>query len=103
MAGPTGAGNAFLGGFCAGLFDNSKILGLTDFEAATSYGSVAASFAVEQVGMPKRSYNGCTKKELWNGESAYDRLVEYVKRLPASTPLTDAQLGKSSLFEKKTG
>lgn len=97
---PTGAGNAFLGGFCVGLFDNSKILGLTDFEVAASYGSVAASFVVEQVGMPKRSYDECTKAELWNGEGAYDRLVEFVKRLPARTPLTDAQLRKSSLFEK---
>lgn len=92
---PTGAGNAFLGGFCVGLFDNSRIVGLTDFEAAASYGSVAASFAVEKVGMSKRSYDACTEAELWNGEGAYDRLVEYVKRLPAQTPLTDAQLRKS--------
>ena len=97
---PTGAGNAFLGGFCVGLFDDSKISGLTDFEAAASYGSVAASFVVEQVGTPKRNYDECTKEELWNGEGAYDRLVEYIKRLPARTPLTDAQLRKSSLFEK---
>lgn len=97
---PTGAGNAFLGGFCVGLFDNSKVVGLTDVEAAASYGSVAASFVVEQVGMPKRSYDACTEKELWNGEGAYDRLAEYVKRLPARTPLTDAQLQESSLLEK---
>lgn len=100
VADPTGAGNAFLGGFCVGLFDNSKIVGLTDFEAAACYGSVAASFIVEQVGMPKRSYDACTEEEMWNGEGAYDRLVEYVKRLPARTPLTDARLRKSSLFEK---
>lgn len=100
---PTGAGNAFLGGFCAGLFDTSKISGLTDIEAAASYGSVAASFVVEQVGMPKRSYDECTKEELWNGECAYNRLIEYVERLPARTPLTDAQLQKSSLFENKPG
>ena len=97
---PTGAGNAFLGGFCVGLFADSKISGLTDFEAGASYGSVAASFVVEQVGMPKRNYDECTKEELWNGEGAYDRLVEYIKRLPARTPLTDAQLRKTSLFEK---
>lgn len=97
---PTGAGNAFLGGFCAGLFDESKISGLTDFEAAASYGTVAASFVVEQVGMPKRSYDECTNEELWNGEGAYDRLIEYVKRLPARTPLTDVQLRESSLFVK---
>ena len=95
---PTGAGNAFLGGLCAGLFDNSKISGLTDFEAAAAYGSVAASFVVEQVGMPKRNCDERTNEELWNGECAYDRLVEYVERLPARTPLTDAQLRKSSLF-----
>lgn len=73
---------------------------MVDFEAAASYGSVAASFVVEQVGMPKRSYDECTKEELWNGEDAYDRLVEYVKRLPARIPLTDAQLQMSSLFGK---
>lgn len=95
---PTGAGNAFLGGFCAGLFDSSKISGLTDFEAAAAYGSVAASFVVEQAGMPKRNYDERTKEELWNGEGTYDRLVEYVERLPARPPLTDAQLRKSLLF-----
>lgn len=95
---PTGAGNAFLGGFCAGLFDNSKISGLTDFEAAAAYGSVAASFVVEQVGMPKMSYDERTKEELWNGEGAYERIVEYIERLPARTPLTAAELRNSSLF-----
>lgn len=95
---PTGAGNAFLGGFCAGLFDSSKISGLTDFEAAATYGSVAASFVVEQFGMPKKNYDERTQEELWNGEGAYERLVEYVERLPARSPLTDAELRKSSLF-----
>lgn len=99
---PTGAGNAFLGGFCAGLFDSSKISGLTDFEAAAAYGSVAASFVVEQAGMPKRNYDERTEEELWNGEGAYDRLVEYVERLPARPPLTDAQLRKSLLFAENS-
>lgn len=43
---PTGAGNAFCGGFLAGwaLTDNLRAAGL--------YGAVAASFLVEQVGLP---------------------------------------------------
>lgn len=60
----TGAGNACLGRFCAGLFDNSTIRGLTDFEAAAAYGSVAASSVVKKVCMPQRSYDERTKGEL---------------------------------------
>lgn len=52
----TGGGNAFLGGFCAGLASqmNEQIDhdGFVDFETAAIFGNVAASFAIEQVGMP---------------------------------------------------
>lgn len=82
---PTGAGNAFLGGFCVGLnipaiarispvdsVLNSQLL------IAAICGTVAASFAVEQVGMPVLSDN-CTQEgqELWNGDKVWDR-VEHV-------------------------
>lgn len=43
---PTGAGNAFLGGAAMGYLQHG------DFAMAAAYGSVAASFAVEKVGMP---------------------------------------------------
>jgi sugar/nucleoside kinase (ribokinase family) len=43
---PTGAGNAFLGGAAMGYLQHG------DFEVAAMKGSVAASFAVERVGLP---------------------------------------------------
>jgi sugar/nucleoside kinase (ribokinase family) len=69
---PTGAGNAFLGAFSIGYLETG------DFIEAAYYGSVAASFALEQVGMPKRSEEG--QKELWNGANVRERLDEYKAR-----------------------
>nr|OQO27176.1 hypothetical protein B0A51_04436 [Rachicladosporium sp. CCFEE 5018] len=43
---PTGAGNAFLGGFAMGWLETK------DFVHAAAYGNVAASFALEVVGLP---------------------------------------------------
>jgi len=70
---PTGAGNAFIGGFATGLLQN-----LTLDEAAT-YGNVAASFALEQIGTPKFESNGHI--ETWNGVKVKERLEEYRARL----------------------
>lgn len=71
---PTGGGNGFLGGFAVGLVR-------TDFDVveAAGFGSVAASFCIEQVGMPVLTpeLNGA---ERWNGESVVDRLAEYRNR-----------------------
>ena len=80
VADPTGGGNAFLGGYCIGLLmDEWNDLGLTQFEGAALSGSVAASFAIEQPGLPKLShYEG---KELWNGEQSLDRLDVMRKRV----------------------
>jgi len=65
----TGAGNAFLGGFAAGLQ-----LSEGDIYQAALYGSISASFIIEQAGLPL-----CTKdgdgKLLWNGESPQKRLL----------------------------
>ena len=69
---PTGAGNAFLGGFAVG------ILKCGDVTGAASYGSVAASFALEQIGLPCREDGG---GETWNGHSVQSRLEEYCARL----------------------
>ena len=70
---PTGAGNAFLGGFAVGLQKCGN-----PFEAAT-YGSVAASFALEQIGLPCR--DACGDSETWNGHNVQSRLEEYRARL----------------------
>lgn len=76
---PTGAGNAFLGGFCIGLtiqppheFDDFRTTDKKYLMGALS-GTVAASFAIEQVGMPtlSRSPEG---QELWNNDSVSDRI-----------------------------
>lgn len=69
---PTGAGNAFLGGFSIGYLQNGG-----NMMAAARYGAVAASFALEQVGMPTMSKEG--NEELWNGTSVLGRLSEYEK------------------------
>ncbi len=44
---PTGAGNAYCGGFLAGYVQTSDVL------TAARYGAVAASFLVEQAGLPE--------------------------------------------------
>ncbi|KAK3112398.1 hypothetical protein LTR53_011369 [Teratosphaeriaceae sp. CCFEE 6253] len=46
---PTGAGNAFLGALAVGWLKHR------DYRVAAEYGTVAASFALEQVGLPVRS------------------------------------------------
>lgn len=69
----TGAGNAFLGGFTIGLHVSG---GLTE---AVVRGSVAASFVIEQFGLPQLTVNGAAK--LWNGESALTRIRQYRQRI----------------------
>lgn len=94
----TGAGNAFLGGYCIGLLNDPHPQGWTEFEAAAIYGSVAASFAIEQVGMPRLSYHEGTKQELWNGEVVRDRLTAFEKELKLSR-LPESKLQRASLYE----
>ncbi|KAK1812791.1 hypothetical protein LTR12_012818 [Friedmanniomyces endolithicus] len=69
----TGAGNAFLGAFAVGWQKTQS------YVEAAAYGTVAASFALEQVGLPLRSGEG--SGELWNGCSVEDRLAEYRQRI----------------------
>ncbi|KAJ5871252.1 uncharacterized protein N7529_003605 [Penicillium soppii] len=76
---PTGAGNAFLGGYSIGYLQTGG-----DIIQAACYGSVAASFALEQVGMPAMNNEG--DEELWNGASVLGRLHEYrARQEPAGT------------------
>lgn len=95
---PTGGGNAFLGGFCIGLLSNPNSFGMTEFEIGAIHGTVAASFAIEQPGMPRLSRHEEDGQELWNGESVHDRMNEFTKRLHVPK-LSKTQLEQSSLFE----
>ena len=84
---PTGAGNAFLGGFCAGL-NLPPVHEIKDFGATNSRylmaalcGTVAASFVIEQIGLPILSrceYN--ENQELWNGDSVIHRIQHMAGR-----------------------
>lgn len=65
---PTGGGNAFCGGFCAGWVQSGG-----DFGQAAVFGNVAASFVIEQFGLP--GLEGDSEK--WNGESVVERLRKY--------------------------
>ncbi|KAM0340177.1 hypothetical protein ACHAPQ_001235 [Fusarium lateritium] len=71
---PTGGGNTFLGGLGVALARGEGI------EDAVAWGVVAASFAIEQVGVPTigRDAEGC---EAWNGHNVEARLQEFRGRL----------------------
>ncbi|KAI9762055.1 MAG: hypothetical protein M4579_000691 [Chaenotheca gracillima] len=76
---PTGGGNAFLGGLGIGLVREGFDHSLRAIEEAAILGNVAASFAIEQVGMPSliESDDG----ETWNGSRVKDRLESFKERL----------------------
>jgi len=65
----TGAGNSFLGGLAAGL-----LLEDGDIYKATYHASVAASFTIEQEGLPTVSV--ANDKTQWNGDTPQRRLEE---------------------------
>ncbi len=71
----TGAGNAFLGAFTIGL-----LLSSDDATFAACAGNVAASFVVEQVGVPTLSSSE-DGRELWNGEDVSARFQAYRARV----------------------
>ncbi|KXH63345.1 PfkB family carbohydrate kinase [Colletotrichum salicis] len=79
---PTGAGNAFLGAFAI-VFARTG-----DAVLASAYGSVAASFVIEQIGPPKREV--IDGRESWNGEAFEDRLRQYQDKV--ATWLADVVL-----------
>ncbi|KAL8793881.1 MAG: hypothetical protein Q9195_003500 [Heterodermia aff. obscurata] len=72
---PTGAGNAYLGGFAIGLLESSDLI------TAAKYGTVAASFALEQIGLPTLSYDHADGQELWNGTMPLQRLEDFGRNL----------------------
>lgn len=69
---PTGGGNAFLGGLTVGLVRTNF-----DVVEAARWGNVAASLAIEQVGMPQLDPSD---PERWNGTNVMERLAEYQER-----------------------
>ena len=82
---PTGAGNAFLGGFCMGL-GITPIASFASFDSAIDIkilmaaicGTVAASFAVEQVGMPViGDSTALPGQELWNDKNVWNRIEHF--------------------------
>ncbi|KXH56510.1 hypothetical protein CSAL01_03335 [Colletotrichum salicis] len=74
---PTGGGNTFLGGLAVALARGKSV------EEAAAWGSVAASFAIEQVGVPTLAKNE-EGQETWNGERVEDRLAEFRARLQST-------------------
>ena len=70
---PTGGGNTFLGGMAVALARGHGV------EEAAVWGSVAASFAIEQVGMPTLEKGDDGEK--WNGVDVMARLREMEARL----------------------
>lgn len=76
---PTGGGNGFLGGFAVGLVRSRG-----DVVEAAIWGSVAASFCIEQVGVPVL-VRGIKEEEedRWNGAVVEERVAEFRKRVEA--------------------
>ncbi|KAK5112262.1 hypothetical protein LTR62_004423 [Meristemomyces frigidus] len=76
---PTGGGNGFLGGVAVGLVRTEG-----DIVEAARMGSIAASYCIEQVGMPVLTSSAHTDsdddKERWNGTDVNERLEEFRKR-----------------------
>ena len=76
---PTGGGNTFLGGFAVGLVRTESV------REATIWGNIAASFAIEQVGMPHLQPGNESEQETrdeisterWNGQRVSARLMAY--------------------------
>jgi hypothetical protein len=71
---PTGGGNGFLGGLAVGLARGKEIV------EAAAWGVVAASFCIEQVGVPDLGVDE-QGRETWNGERVEERMEAYLKKL----------------------
>ncbi|GAP87267.2 putative mak32 protein [Rosellinia necatrix] len=75
---PTGGGNTFLGALAVALARGEGI------EEAAVWGSVAASFAIEQVGMPTLGHDD-EGRETWNSVRVSERFDEFKARLEPSS------------------
>ncbi|KAK0129045.1 hypothetical protein ONS95_000984, partial [Cadophora gregata] len=78
---PTGGGNGFLGGLAIALARGRGVV------EASAWGSVAASFMIEQVGVPVLTSAASGEEgnegevELWNGVLVEKRLEDYLKKI----------------------
>ena len=70
---PTGGGNTFLGALAVALARGKTV------EEACAWGNVAASFAIEQVGVPELGQD-TEGRETWNMVRVDERLKEYQER-----------------------
>lgn len=71
---PTGGGNTFLGGLAVALARGKGI------EEACAWGSVAAGFAIEQIGVPELGEDE-DRRETWNGVRVEERLKVFKERI----------------------
>jgi sugar/nucleoside kinase (ribokinase family) len=74
---PTGGGNTFLGGLAVALARGKGI------EEACAWGSVAAGFAIEQVGVPELGEDE-EGRETWNDARVEERLKLFKDRIEMS-------------------
>ncbi|KAL8969660.1 MAG: hypothetical protein Q9183_001894 [Haloplaca sp. 2 TL-2023] len=81
---PTGGGNSFLGGFAIGFLKAKGASRAEKFEEAALFGAVAASFAIEQRGIPHLS-TSAAGDEVWNNSRTQDRLAEYRRKAEKTT------------------
>ena len=75
---PTGGGNGFLGGLAVRM-----VRSCGDVVEAAKWGSVAASFCIEQVGVPTLAPLTGNGEERWNGVDVSERLEEFRGRCSA--------------------
>lgn len=78
---PTGGGNGFLGGLAIGLVRIGSQPGVEHLEEAAIWASIAASFAIEQVGMPVLARGKEAQGETWNGVVVENRIADFKERL----------------------
>jgi sugar/nucleoside kinase (ribokinase family) len=83
---PTGAGNTFLGAYIAGWQKSGNIC------EAMMYGHVAASFALEQIGLPQLVVDQTDGTDRWNSVIVVRRLEEYKERLSLAKIKSDSLL-----------
>lgn len=118
---PTGGGNTYLGALALTLTDavsdqsTHTLIGkylttrtttsIAQIIVAMLYATVAASFVLEQHGVPSLERSKDSKKisEHWNGEQFIDRLEAYLKRelKPITEQIDDTQQSQNSMSRKE--
>ena len=86
----TGGGNTFLGAYCMSLVNQPQISKCTLPQSASIAGSVAASFAIEQIGMPTLTMD---KEGNEHCEFAYDSKLQHLRYTPAKSSANFVLIG----------